>query len=95
MPETDTDLDGTPDCVDRCITDASSIAPPCALVGGSDTDGDGDVDVESSASSRSKGGCALPGAPAPLAPGGSRFGHLGWLALATVPLWRRRRAARL
>jgi hypothetical protein len=93
VAETDTDFDGTPDCVDGCITDPSSIAPPCTLSGGSDTDGDGDVDVSSS--SRSKGGCAIPGAPAPAAPGGRRLGQLGWLALATVPLWRRRRAARL
>lgn len=94
VAESDADFDGTPDCVDGCATDPARVAPPCTLAAGTDTDGDGDVDVDnaSASPSRSDGGCALPGAPAPSA--GSGVGHLGWLALAAIPLWRRR-AARL
>jgi Reprolysin (M12B) family zinc metalloprotease/Disintegrin len=101
VPEVDSDFDGTPDCIDGCITDPSSIAPPCAIAGGTDTDGDGDVDVSSFSSRGSaKGGCSitLPGA-VPSTASSSRTSrglatHLGWLALAVLPVLRRRRAAR-
>jgi hypothetical protein len=96
--EDDSDGDGTPDCVDGCTSDPASTAPPCSIAGGTDTDGDGDVDV-SSVRGSAKGGCALaaPGVVS-LSPGAASsllappsLTPLGWLALATVPLLRRRR----
>lgn len=91
VAEIDTDSDGTPDCMDGCITDPARTAPPCTLVNGTDTDGDGVVDVSLRASARSKGGCALVAPGAAEAPSGRMLDVLGWLALAVVPLWRRRR----
>jgi MYXO-CTERM domain-containing protein len=92
VAEVDGDFDGTPDCVDRCSTDPASITPPCTLVGGTDTDGDGDVDV--SAGRKSDGGCAIaqPGAAPGKAPHPAML--FGWLALAAVPLLRRRHRSR-
>jgi hypothetical protein len=91
VAEVDSDFDGTADCIDGCRTDPASIAPPCTISGGTDTDGDGDVDV--SASRKSDGGCAIaqPGTVSgrPSHPAAS----LAWLALAVVPLLRRRRRA--
>ena len=42
IPETDTDNDGTADCVDQCSTDPAKTTPGICDCGIPDTDGDGD-----------------------------------------------------
>ncbi len=42
VPDTDTDLDGTPDCIDMCPTDPTKTAPGTCGCGVPDVDSDGD-----------------------------------------------------
>ena len=42
VPDTDSDNDGTADCVDLCPNDPDKVAPGCNMCGTPDTDADGD-----------------------------------------------------
>lgn len=82
VPNTDTDDDGTPDCVDQCPMSAGSTVPPCTSPS---------VGLSTSNRSSDDGGCSLASPPRSAGGLGDALGGIGWLALAAVPLWRRRR----
>jgi hypothetical protein len=81
VPETDTDFDGTPDCIDQCPMSGGSTVQPCTRP----SVGPGALD------SSDDGGCSLAPAPQNIGGGfGGAMSRVAWLALAAVPLWRRR-----
>lgn len=86
IPEIDTDLDGTPDCIDQCPVSRGSTVPPCTSVSVGPAAADG--------SPKDDGGCSLGQAPGGAGGFADAVSQAAWLALAAVPLWRRRRAQR-
>jgi hypothetical protein len=61
IADTDTDLDGTPDCNDNCSNDPNKTEPGICGCGISDTDGDGDGTVDCNDGCPNDPGKTIPG----------------------------------